>query len=743
MQTRNIIGTAAKVFVIIAVTLAVYMPAIRGGFVWDDDLHLINNVALKENGLYRTWLTTESFVYYPVTWTSYYIEHLLWGLNPLGYHIVNVLLHIICSLLLWRILVLLKIPCGWLAALIFAIHPVNVETAAWIAQRKNLLSMMLFLLSLLSYLRFDDSGRRKWYLLALVSFILAMLSKGAVVMLPFVLLLLAWWLYERITRRDLLRSVPFFAVSVVMGLVEVWFQTFNVIGESIVRDDTLPARIAGAGWVVWFYIYKALLPLNLSFVYPRWQIDPANWLSYIPDLALLGLLIVFWIYRRSWGRPFLFAFGFFIVMVAPATGFAHFYFLKYSFVADHYQYMAIIGVIALVVATSYFFTEKFGKRSKEITRVLSVVLVMVLGILSWRQSGIYKDTETLWHDTLRKNPNAWMAHNNLGALFQVQGRLEEAASHYYQALRIKPDHANSLCNLGMILSTRGKLNEAIDYYRRAIEARPDFTDAYRNLGNILRSEGRLEEAINHYLHALAADMQNPDIHHDLGIALIQQGKTAAAIEHFREAVRTKPDFTNAYFNLGNALKSDGKLGEAVSHYLEALCCGPETAEIHNNLAVVLRLQSSFDEAISHYYKALELTPDYFKAHNNLGGLFLAQGKPKEAVSHFLQALDIKPDYVLALENLERILMLNSDSQWFDSGKLIEYAERAVELTGHQDLKVLKVLAEFYAVDGQFDKAIETAEEAAKLAVADGNKNLAKEIQSRIQFYRLGLTYYQR
>jgi tetratricopeptide (TPR) repeat protein len=638
-SARAILGV--KIFILIAVTVVIYIPAISAEFVWDDDYHLIDNVMLKDNALYRIWCTNEAFVYYPITWTSYYFEHMFWGLNPVGYHIVSILQHILCALLIWRILVLLKIPCAWLAAFFFAVHPVNVESVAWITQRKNLLSMLFFLTVILCYLRFDDSGRRRWYVMALVSFILAMLSKGAVVMLPFILLLLAWWLHGRITRRDLLRSVPFFAVSAAIGVIEIWFQTVNVIGETIVRDDTLPARIASAGWVVWFYAYKALIPVNLCFLYPRWQIDVGNLLSYIPSVGLLGVFILFWIYRRSWGRPLLFAFGYFVLMVTPATGFAHFYFLRYSFVADHYQYMAIIGMIALVAAVGYYAAIRLGTGAAEFAKVVSVILVVVLSSLSWRQSGIYKDTETLWHDTLKKNPNAWLAHNNLGTMLTAQGKLIEATYHYQQA------------------------------------------------------------------------------------------------------VSARPDFAEAQFNLGNALKSQGKYEEALFHLKEALQLGPESADVHNDAGVVLKMLGRFDEAISHFRKVLELSPDYVKAYNNIGGTFYAQGKFKEAVDYFCQALDMKPDYVMALVNIERVLMSHPDRQLYDAERFIGYAERAAVLTRNQDFQVLMALAEFYAADGQFNRAIEIADKAVKLAVFAGNNAMVKEIRSRIQLYRQGQSYIRR
>jgi hypothetical protein len=340
-------STAAGALLILGIIALAYIPALKAGFVWDDDSMLTGNIVLQPDGLYRSWFTTEQLNYWPVTWTNYRLEHVLWKENPTGYHATNILIHALCTLLLWRILVRLKIPVALPITLIFAVHPVNVESVAWVAQRKTILSMLFFLSSLAAYLKFDRTNKRRWYWMSVGLFVLAVLSKGTVVALPVVILMCVWWLRRTIKRSDVIRSLPFFAVSAVSSVLEIWFQYTKAIGADIVRSDSLPARIAGAGMAVWFYIYKALLPVHLVFIYPRWQIDPAKWFSWIPDLALLAVFGLCWRYRVSWGRPVLFALGYFIVMLVPILGFFNTYFMRYSLVADHYQYAAIIGVIAL------------------------------------------------------------------------------------------------------------------------------------------------------------------------------------------------------------------------------------------------------------------------------------------------------------------------------------------------------------------------------------------------------------
>lgn len=604
--SRTIVRNLTLAAGLVALTLLVYLPAMRGGFVWDDNTMLTDNIVLKEHGLYRSWLTTEQPNYWPLTWTSYWLEYQLWGLNPTGYHVVNVLLHAVSALLIWRILIQLNVPGAWVAAAVFAVHPVNVESVAWITQRKNTLSLFFFLLSLLCYLRFDYRGPRGLYWTALVLFVFAMLSKGTVVALPVVLLMCVWWLRSAIGRRDVLRSIPFFAVSAVMSAVEIWFQYVRAIGDEVVRADTFFARLAGAGWVVWFYLYKALLPINLSFIYPRWEIDPTNWLSYIPDLVLLGLLGLCWRFRRSWGRAALFALGYFVVTLGPVLGFLNFYFMKYSFVADHYQYVSIIGIIALVVAAGWTILKRVGRGDAQFAYVGTAAVLVALGLLTWRQGHIYKDHETLWRETLRRNPNASMAHNNLGFILEAQGNIDEAISHYRQAVKIEPDHDKAHSNLAHALVSQGQLDEAVKQYLQHLRIKPDDANAHNNLGNVLLTLGRPQEAESHLRQALRINPGDAGAHNNLAAVLVSQGKLHEGISHLRQALKLKPDYAGAHNNLGRVLAAQGHLDTAIDHFRQALRIDPELADAHESLGRALARQGKRDEAIKHYEEALRI-----------------------------------------------------------------------------------------------------------------------------------------
>ena len=285
----------AKAGLIVLITGVAYLPALRGGFVFDDDTLITDNQLVKaSDGLPRFWLTTDASEYYPLTWSLWWLEWRLWGNSPAGYHVVNVLLHAVNAVLVWIILQRLKIPAAWLAAAVFAIHPVNVATVAWISEQKNTLSMLFYALAILLYLRFDEAGRWRWYALSLGAFMLALLSKNAVVVLSVVLLGCVWWRHSRVRWKDIRDSVPFFVLSLIFGIVNIWFEYDRVLqGSSGFKTGDFLSRLLAAGWVPWFYLYKAFLPFDLTLIYPKWDINATRWMSYAPGTILLvGLCIV-------------------------------------------------------------------------------------------------------------------------------------------------------------------------------------------------------------------------------------------------------------------------------------------------------------------------------------------------------------------------------------------------------------------------------------------------------------------
>ncbi len=579
---------AADIAVIILLTLLAYIPALRGGFVFDDDTLIVHNPLVHaSDGLYRFWFTTQAPDYYPLIWSLWWAEWRLWGDNATGYHVVNVLLHAVNATLMWTILRRLEIPGAWLAALIFAVHPVNVATVAWISEQKNTLSMFFYAVAILSYLRFDETNDRRWYGVSWATFLLALFSKTAVVMLPFVLLGCVWWQRGRVRPKDLLRSAPFFLLSLASGLVTIWFQQERVLKVHPLQAAGFPFRLAMAGWAPWFYLYKALLPFNLSAIYPRWNIDISRWVSYLPGTFLVGGLALFWWKRRTWGRPWFFGLGYFVVMLFPVLGFFDQSFYRYSLVSDHWQYYSIVGVIALAVAVIAAIGRIY-QPERIVREVALLVVLLALGMATWTRAGVYATSETLWRDTLVRNPNAWMAHNNLGLALVQAGRTPEAIEHLEQALRLKPDYVDAHYNLGLALAQAGRTPGAIEHFEQALRLKPDYVDAHSNLGIVLAQAGRTPEAIEHFEQALRIKPDYAELHCNLGLALVQAGRTPEAIGHFEQALRLKPDYADAHYNLGIILAQAGRTAEAIEHLEQALRIEPDLADARS---VLTQLQS--------------------------------------------------------------------------------------------------------------------------------------------------------
>ena len=389
-------------------TFLAYLPSLNGGFIFDDKILLTENPLIKaSDGLFRLWCTREGPDYWPVTYTTFWLEWRLWGMHSLGYHAVNVVLHIFCCFLIWVILRKLSLPGAFLAVLIFAVHPVNVESVAWIAQRKNLVAMLFLLLSILCYSKSEAQvpqlrrGMNRWYWLSLLAFLLAMLSKVSVVVLPLLLLGIICW-QRKVTRGDLLRIAPFMAIAVILTGVNVWFQTHGT--GAAFRNVSWGIRLLGAGGVVWFYLYKAVFPLDLAFVYPQWQIQVDNPLWWLPLLAAAIVTGVLWRYRNGWGRPFLFAWGFFCVALMPVMGFIDASFMEFSLVADHYQHLALIAVIVLAAALWSVWRDRAGKIARGAMNFLAVGVIVILALQTWRENGNYRNEITLYEATLAKNP---------------------------------------------------------------------------------------------------------------------------------------------------------------------------------------------------------------------------------------------------------------------------------------------------------------------------------------------------
>ena len=647
---------------ILGLVLACYLPALRGGFLWDDDAHVTRPGLRSLSGLWQIWSNVRATQqYYPLLHSAFWVEHRLWGDSALGYHLVNVLLHATSAILLVIILRRLNVPGARLAGVLFAVHPVCVESVAWISEQKNTLSLVFYLLSALAYLRFDGSrgrpGACRAYVLALLLFIAALLTKSVTATLPAALLVVLWWKRGRLTLRDAWPLIPWFAAGISGGLFTALVERKLIGAEGAAFDLSLVERCLLAGRVIWFYLGKLAWPSGLVFVYPRWDVRTAaaGWAGYLAAAVLVTAAL--WLLRRRSRGP-LAAWLFFIGSLFPALGFFNVYPFLYSYVADHFQYLASIGPLSLAAAAIATAMGPAGRGRTLLPALCCGALVAGLGALTWSHCAVFSDDQALYRATIARNPDCWLAHTNLGILLaDVPGRLPEAVSEFDAALRISPNDMRTRVNRGKALARiPGRLPEAIAEYEAALRIRPDYPEAHNDLGNLLANlPGHLPDAISEYETALRIKPDYPEAHYNLGCVLEGiTGRQQEAIDQFEAALRINPDYAEAHNNLGTTLaRIQGRLPEAVTQYEAALRTRPGYPEAHYNLGIALaNIPGRLPEAIAQFEAAVRLTPDDPDAHNSLGiALARIPERLPEAVTQYEEALRIRPNYAEVHYNL--------------------------------------------------------------------------------------------
>ncbi len=644
---------------LVILTFLAYLPALRCGYVWDDDFYVTKNPLLTApDGLERIWFSAHNqSQYFPLVYTTLRFEHTLWGLHPVGYHFVNILFHALNALLVWAVLRKLALPGAWLAAAIWAVHPVNVESVAWITELKNTQSTLFYLLALLAWMKYADreTGRPwRFYGLALVLQALALFSKTTACTLPAALLLVLWLRKEPIGWRRLVQVAPFLALGVAMGLFSIWWEAHlgNYRKELDYTFNALE-RVLIATRALWFYATKLVWPTKLAFSYPRWEIDVRDPRQYTWLIGCVVIALFLWWRRRVLGRAPVAAVVFFVAALSPLLGFIPLYTFRYTFVADHYQYVASIGLIALFAAavSSRVDTWQLGTTGR---CALLASLLFALGALTWRQAHIYHDEESLWRDTIAKNPASWMAHTDLAGVLLESGRATEALEEAEQTLRIKPDCAEGHYNLGNVLVSVGKVDEGIGHYEQALRINPSIAAAHYRLGLALAREDRMPEAIEHWEQALRINPDYADAHSKLGVALAEQGRMPEAMQHWEQAVRVNPDDADAHNRLGLALAKQGHMQDAVGHWEQVLRVNPAFPGAHYNLGIALCTEGKWQEAAGHFERELLARSDNALTHYYLGVALEQMNRMKSAIEQYKLALESNPGMVEAQNGLSRL-----------------------------------------------------------------------------------------
>lgn len=630
-EQPNVGLTGWYVAVLFAAVLVVYSPALQGQLLWDDDGHLTRWDLRSLGGLWRIWFEPGATQqYYPLLHTAFWIEHQIWGEAVLGYHVLNAGLHAAAACLLGVVLHRLRVPGAILASFLFALHPVCAESVAWISEQKNTLSTVFYLSAALCYLRFADHRRGRDYFAATVFFCAAILTKSVTVTLPAVLLTLSWWQQGQLRwRRDILPLVPWLLAGVAMGVATASVERTQIGAMGHDFDLTLIERIIVAGRACCFYAGSLVWPAQLTFIYPRWEPDSAQIFSY---LFPLGVVVVTFAFGRL-GRGPLAAGLLFVGTLSPALGFIDAYPFIYSFVADHFQYLASLSAFGLAAAG---ITIGLSKAPRWAQGFAFATLLGTLGILTWRQSGNYRNATTLYEATLARNPACWMAHNNLAVIFNGSSRPLEAIPHLERALALRPTYPEAENNLGRSLNLANRPSEAIAHLQRAISLQPSYAEAHSNLG----------------------------------ISFMAVGRTTDGIAEFQRALALKPSFSMASFNLGLALSRTGKGSEGLAYFEQAVRYQPEFADAELNWGIGLMLANRFPEAEGHLNRAAQLAAGSSATQTTVGRAYANVGRWTEAIAHYERSLEIEPgnaDVHLLLSKALRQAGREDDSKLVRSG----------------------------------------------------------------------------
>jgi tetratricopeptide (TPR) repeat protein len=621
-------------------TVLAYLPALSGDFIWNDSAYVTAPALRSLSGLIRIWTdlgATEQ--YYPLLHSFFWVQHRLWGDHPLGYHIVTLLLH-----------------AG--SALLFALHPVHVESVAWITEQKNTLSLACYLAAAAVYLRFDETRWPRTYAVALALFVCSLACKTVTVTLPAALLVILWWKRGRLDwRRDVLPLLPWLVLGAAAGLFSSWVERIYGGAQGVDFDLPFAGRVLVAGRTIWFYAGKLVWPFGLNFVYPRWTVDASVWWQWLFPLGVLAVGAALWSLRRRTRGP-LAVFLFFVGSLFPVLGFVNLYGARFSWVWDHWQYLPDLGPLALAAAGLTAGWRRAALRLRGLGPGLVAALAVLLGALTWAHCGMFHDDQVLYRTTLARNPGCWMAHYNLGVVWsKLPGRLNDSIAEFEAALRLKPDDTGAHNNLGLAWSQLpGRLNDAIAQFEEVLRLKPDYAEAHNNLGAAWsKMPGRLKDAIAEYEAALRLKPDFAEAHNNLGNAWSKMpGRLNDAVAQYEAALRLQPDYAEAHNNLGNAwLKMPGRLKDAVAQYEAALRLRPDYAEAHNNLGFAFsQMPGRLNDAVAEYQAALRLQPDSAGVHENLGLAFSQMpGRLSDAAAQFAEVLRLQPDSAGAYNNL--------------------------------------------------------------------------------------------
>jgi tetratricopeptide (TPR) repeat protein len=648
------------------ITIALYWPVTSHDFInYDDQAYVTENVhvqaGLTLENLKWVFISPVDGNWHPITILSHMLDCQLFGLNPWGHHLTSVLLHAVNTVLVFLLLRSLT-GAVWrsvLVAALFGWHPVHVESVAWVAERKDVLSTCLGLLALIFYARYarKQSGVVTQpapldYVLALLFLILGLMSKPMLVTWPFVMLLLDYWPLGRLKAGSLWQlvreKIPFFTLAVMASGVTFAVQKH---GGAVIMLKNLPFSARGANALVSYcrYLGKLFWPTKLAVFYPR----PGHWPLAEVLLAgglLVGLSVLFWWQRRR--HPFLLmGWLWFLGTLVPVIGLVQ---VGKQALADRYAYIPSLGVLIMAIWGAYEFSRHWRYHVIGLSMAGSAVMVLCM-VLTLQQLAYWQDDETLFRHALAVTEDNYIAHDGLGDALEKEGHVTEAIQQFEEALRLEPDLFYARNSLGDVFEKEGFIDEAIQQFEEALRLEPDFVSAHNNLGAALEKEGRIDDAIRQFQEAIRLEPDCVEARYNLGTALGKEGQNDEAIRQFQEAIRLKPDYADAHYNLGNDFFKKGQSDEAIQQFQEAICLEPDHADAHFNLGAAFFMSGQSDEAIQQFQEAIRLEPDFASAHCYLGDALEKEGQIDGAIQQFQEAIQLKPDYADARNSLANAL----------------------------------------------------------------------------------------
>ena len=549
--------------------VAAFLPAIWSGYIWDDDSLLTANPLVQTpRGLVQIWEGKNSRDYTPLTISAFWLEWRLWGSTAVGYHLVNLLLHALAAVLLWRVLAALRIPGAWLGALFFAIHPINASSAVWVAELKNTLSSVFFLGSILAFLTAYIRRDGRWLVASVALFLFAGLSKGAVVTLPVVLAGCVFGMYGKFTRRDLLRLLPFALIALAVALLTIRYQAR---AENYgLLPDTMPFRIARAGSAVLWYLREIFFPAGLSPFAPQWEMNLRSPLAYLPVLAVGAFLALFIWKRRTWGRPLLFAYGCFLWMLLPVLGFVRMALQQETPAADWWQYMAAPAIFASVAAGFAVGMRDAVKSARLFLQITLGLVIASLFFQSWRRSATYESMETYCRAVIDENPRAWTLQNNLGVVLKQRGAYAQAIACYEQAMADNPRFIEARNNLGNAFTAEGNFTKAEAAFLEALKLSPDDPRLLSGLAEAYFRDSKINDAFSTQARAIQADRFNPRLYTQFGNMLVANRQFPQAATCYNNALLLDPRDNETRVDLIRALLAEGRREEAAVQCRQAL-----------------------------------------------------------------------------------------------------------------------------------------------------------------------------